>query len=692
MKLWNKVLRLLDISFIAIPILVGIFSIGLVILLLLDQFRDLYIFGLVLPLSIAIWLLFLRKVFVTREKLTLERNIANIFILSLILIWTGYNSFFNAQHIVTNRDPATYTVASKWLIDNPSVKIPMVTDYEGEVTGVVSSSAGFAASRIHKGEINAQGLHVLPALIASAGKIVGTSVSLKFNVVIGATALMAVFAVAKLVARPFWSALSVTALSLSMPFLYFSRDIYTEPLTTTVGFAGLFMLAYLAKNIDKLKNIGFVWLISGAVLGVAGLVRADGILFGIAPIIFFGFLMLTSYSKKISELFKSMIWYFIGLFGVYVLAWLDLSQLSSHYYHDIRYLIEQQAMILSGIAFVFIVLIWLQSKRDFYSNLIDNHFKALKFAVISIPTAAMTFLLSRPLWQENYSVKRVRIDGDLVRVGSLGRSFPEYAAFWPIIYLSPMLAISALVGWIAAVLAALKDKKNSAFMLPLAITVLLISLAYFYKPGISSDQIWASRRHLTVAMPGLTIFGAIGLGFMYDRFKSRLSDVSKSVAIVFISLAIIGWPLIVSRPLIAVRDTARLGSLTEVCSVLPDNSVVMYLKIAGRQLTMGTRAYCGNKAVSESTKSTESLQSTLRDFKNHALSKGEVPFVAYYEYELHKFDELVPNNDSLRAVNFDFTELEQSYRKPPTSVINQEVDVRIGTISDDGLILGLGGQ
>src|SRR6202012_3538644 len=89
----------------------------------------------------------------------------------LLIAWCGYNVAHSAQDVFTERDPATYDVAGRWLMDHSSLKIPIQAGVFAPPAGTDSTAAGFGANP--DGSLYAQGNHLLPALIAVSGWIFG---------------------------------------------------------------------------------------------------------------------------------------------------------------------------------------------------------------------------------------------------------------------------------------------------------------------------------------------------------------------------------------------------------------------------------------------------------------------------------------------------------------------------------------
>lgn len=164
------------------------FSLVAIILVLIGQFKTefIWLFGPIVA-GMCVWVI-VRFANVERPGATKAKLICDIVVLLGVLVWGGYNMMYSSQHVLTNRDPATYAVAAAWLAERDSLRIDIPATAKS-VEGLTAGSAGFAVDRDTKDTVYAQAQHILPALLGSVGKIVGPKHLLHFNVLFGMTAL-----------------------------------------------------------------------------------------------------------------------------------------------------------------------------------------------------------------------------------------------------------------------------------------------------------------------------------------------------------------------------------------------------------------------------------------------------------------------------------------------------------------------
>jgi len=167
------------------------FSLGPMILLLAGAFSA----PLAVPLglvgaAVAMWVCG-----VPAERTTQRTVLFTVAAALVTLAWFVYNVRYYAQDVYATRDPATYGIAARWLMDHSSLNIPVHTEVFGTPSGSTLDASGFQVARL--GILHAQGNHLLPALMSLAGSTFGTTALLQANVAIGALALFVFFGLAR---------------------------------------------------------------------------------------------------------------------------------------------------------------------------------------------------------------------------------------------------------------------------------------------------------------------------------------------------------------------------------------------------------------------------------------------------------------------------------------------------------------
>lgn len=580
----------------------------------------------------------------------------------VILMWVIFNLQFSSQHVFTNRDPATYAVTGAWLIQNESVKIQPIRTYES-IEQISNSSGGFTQFPKPDGNIYSQGSHLLPTLLGVGGRVIGLNLMLTMNTLFGAVALVALYGFMRQVTKPYWGLVTLTAFALSLPFIYFSRDTYTEPLTLAFIFCGLSLMTQLPNIANKM-----IWFVTGLLFGAAALVRIDAYLALIAPIIFSMLYLLESAGKhqlvpKLVNIFSL----FMGATLAAVLAWVDVSKLSPAYYRDVRQLLLGEFIIVGCVIILGTILVAANFRISYWERLklgVQKYSKRIAYTILALLIVA----LLRPLWQ-------------------LNPDHSELTAYWPLVYLGPGIGLIAYLGLADSVSYALKNKNQLLTLLPFTLLVMTMMAIYFITPKISSDQIWATRRQLPIILPGLAVFAALGLQkytpAMYSVFKKgRGHNVINHLVIISIL-----WPLVFAGPILMRKDTARLEAIHQSCEVLPESSSILLVGLAGYELMMPLRNFCQVEAVRTLVNSQQKLQKeTVLEFSTLATANKLTPIVAVYKHELIFMSHEILKESEPTGVNASFFELEQARRRPPLRMLEQSVEILYFKVDAEGML------
>lgn len=167
-------------------------------------------------------------------------------------------------------------------MDHPSPNVDFTRDFLGLRRAVPDLSL-YQGGETGQTERYLQSTTIVPGLIAVAGWIGGITWLLQANVLIGAGALVAVYAVARRLAGPLFGLLPMVALAVSMPLLAFSRAPYTEPLSLLAVSVGALGLLCGARGGGRRA-----WLLGGFGIGLAAMIRIDGVMVVIGAVIGIG--------------------------------------------------------------------------------------------------------------------------------------------------------------------------------------------------------------------------------------------------------------------------------------------------------------------------------------------------------------------------------------------------------------------
>lgn len=657
----------------------AIFGAFLLVLLILEQYRNWYILASAI-FSFTVSFLIIKKNLKPIISGSLrETRIVNIIALVFILGWMIFNSFYASQNIFQLRDPSVYNITSRWLMDHENLNIPVDNSLLADNTnkaGFKNQGPGFYESSKGEGRVYAQGIHLLPALTSLTGRLTDESKALKTNVLIGAMALLSLFGFMKLLVRPRFALLGVMTFSVSLPFLYFSRDMYSEPLLIMFLFAGLTALYQAMKS-----NIRTLWIVSGLLFGATTFARTDSLL------IFAGLIAATSVylvfvkKKQLSNELKNYLLFTLSftLFGI--IGWLDLILLSKYYYRTLA--AEQDINLVPLALFVLFIFgfafVYISSKTKFLKMIITHKVKLSIVLFISL-SIILTIVVVSPLLQTNsthsYEIREIGAFQSPILIRNTTEHIPaESSSVWIERYFSLVVAVLAIVGLFILVNKILKEK-DKIYLLPFLLISLGLIILYFYDPKITPDHVWASRRFLPVIFPAVIIYSMIAL----ERFDSRLKSTKHKTAYFIVVALLVIYPVFHKSKFYILEKTHE-PSLTQIgslCGELPENSVVL---LAGTLSQIGVqtiRTYCKVDTYGYyGLLSTEAYQ----EFYKYSESIGKTPIVAFFFNE-HGVTTL--HSVATRLGEYHIKDIEKLFNGLPTKMYEGDQEITAGILKSNG--------
>ncbi len=502
-------------------------------------------------------------------------------------VWTLLNLRLSSQNISVFRDPATYALAGEWLVHHPAAPVDVHAGVFGSAQGLVFASNGFPALPT-PGQVQPQGAHLIQALVASAGWLGGNAALLRANVVVGAIALLAVYAFARRIVQPWFALGAVAVLAATLPMAEFSRAVYTEPLAMAFAWGG-FALVWLAHEAGRRRD----FVVAGLVVGATALTRIDGLLSVLAVLPYLAVVVVGGVLRRDRQPLVRA-----GLVGlpaaaVVVLAVRDLQTLAPVYYHDLG---DQVRLILRGFFALTVVCALavgaVAVRRTLPKRAAPMWLRAAPPVAFVGTCALMAALASRPLWlvdrnssgggYANYvtflqKARHLPIDGT--------RGYAELTVKWISWYVGVPAVVLGTLG-LALLLARTVRRFEPPLVLALGMVV-LTGLLYLVRPSITPDQVWASRRLLPLAFPGVLVGVAVALTWLLRR--------SSALGVLAVLLGVlVGWNTVdASQKLWGTRQyVPQLAEVTAVCAALPDDAAVLVGPSLVSTWLQTVRSYC----------------------------------------------------------------------------------------------------
>jgi dolichyl-phosphate-mannose-protein mannosyltransferase len=501
--------------------------------------------------------------------------------------WLAYNVRYAAQDVYITRDPATYTITARWLVDHGSVVIHAQPEVFGSPAHGEIASGSFAM--IGPDTLNAQGNHLFPAVLGFAGSICGSGAVFTTNAVIGALALLVLFGLARRLLGGPAALVVMVGFGICMPFVYVSRDTYTEPLTMLFLVGGL-ALIHRAYASWLLRDFA----IAGLAAGSAAMVRIDSYpaLAGIVAAAFV-FAAIAPAGRRSGALTRSLV-LLAGAAATALLGWLDLVRLSQQYYDSLHGTIVTSLVgVLAALAAA-VPLLWL-AWRPAVGEWLTRPSVRLAGArgAVLVLCAVFLALAFRPLWQTTHGSRNLNLE-NMQRTSQVAvdgtRTYHEQTVHWLALYVGWPTVVAAVIGY-AWMLVHLVCRRRYQLAGVLAVG-LSMSALYLWNSEIAPDQPWASRRYVPVVLPLIAVAAGYGLRALWRAPRWRVLLRPVVAAVVVYGLVFTGAT---TYPMRHVRDeNPQRTQLSALCrGIGRDGAVLLLDENAVFGYGQALRSFCG---------------------------------------------------------------------------------------------------
>jgi hypothetical protein len=401
---------------------------------------------------------------------------------------------YHSQFIIVTRDPASYLQFGNWIAHHGSLPIPQ---HRGAFGGThhVLRFASFAYYQVGS-TVVPQFMAGLPMILASGFWIGGTATAAAMGPVLGACAVLTFGGLAARLVGARWAPLAAAVLALSLPEMFVSRSTYSEPVAQILFLGGLCLI------IDSLGRDGtgarVMAALGGLALGLTLLVRIDGAS-DILPVIpYLGMLALGRRRQAFPMLGGLVIGVTYGL--------VDGLVLSRPYLNSIKTSLEPLALIVGVLVIATLLAIAWRGDRGLprlEGTWLPNAAAVLAVVVVigfALRPYLQTVRARGTRFFESIMAGYQRADHLPV---APERLYYELSLHWVFWYIGvPAVAL----GTLGAALLARRCLRGAApaWTLPLMIFAWAI-VATLYKPSITPDQPWASRRLVPAVLPGFIL-------------------------------------------------------------------------------------------------------------------------------------------------------------------------------------------
>jgi hypothetical protein len=415
---------------------------------------------------------------------------------------------YHSQQIMVTRDPASYAQFGYWIAHHGSLPIPQARAAFGHARALsFNTPAFYQVGRT----IVPQFMAGLPMALAPGFWIGGTAAALAMAPVLGACAVLTFGGLAARLVGPRWAPLAALVLAVSLPEQFTSRSTYSEPLAQILFLGGLCLV------IDSLDTDGMgtrvIAVLGGLALGLTLLVRIDGAS-DILPVIPYGGLLLLGRRPQAAPILA-------GLAVGAAYGGVDGFVLSRPYLNSIRTSLVPLALVAGLVIIATLLAMALRWNR----GVPEVRGRWLPKAAAMLVFVVMGGFAIRPYLQTvraaTDSVTKAVMTGfqhaDHLPIDPT-RTYAETSLHWVFWYVGVPVVV---LGTLGAALLSRRCLQGRAptWTLPL-IAFGWTTVTFLYRPAITPDQPWGSRRLVPAVLPGFILLAVWASSWLIERLRS----------------------------------------------------------------------------------------------------------------------------------------------------------------------------
>ncbi len=454
------------------------------------------------------WLLAAAGVTVLRRGRRINPPLAGLqwpaaLLVAALAALAAVNGIFSSQHILGGRDMGIYanTAISAVRSGRAAISYPIIEDDKDVMlppfftTDDGDGVPPFPGLNVETTHMTPQFSHLYPAWLGQAYAAGGLAAMFGFNAAVGLLSALALF----LLASRFVPALLAAAVTLLLVFN--PGQVWLSRITMSEIAAQFFLMAAFVGIAEYVESGGAetgVW--GGVLIGAAILVRIDSLL--AVPTALAGFGALRFLGWRSEEPRPILKWRAFGIAAILAggAAMAYYWQFCKAYTLDTLPLTEGAAVATAGALMLFVPLptAWARAISRAASS------RTALWVLAAVLAALFAYgLLWRPFLQPfgTWKMPGHIFDGL--------RDYREDTLVNLLAYLTPLVPPLSILGALV-LFRGLQQGRTDRWAAPVLTVFSGICLAFLYWPAVDPWHIWAFRRFIPVAVPGLLVLAAVG--------------------------------------------------------------------------------------------------------------------------------------------------------------------------------------
>jgi hypothetical protein len=401
---------------------------------------------------------------------------------------------------------------------------------------------------------------------------------------------------------PIWSLVATASLAISMPFIGFTRTVYSEPVVVAVTFGG-FTLLWLAYR----SQSRFGYVLGGALIGAGSLARVDGAAVTVGLLV--GLVLAAAGTTSMLRRSQLRAAFLLAGGAAVVVTALGLCELYLDSPEYMAALASQWHQLVIAVSAIYClgVLVLVGPPWRWVTVFLARRTQVIGLGAVALVVVVGSGLASRPLWYQGHhipagspysaSIQQMAKAQGLV-VGPT-QSFDEQSLNWVAMYYSWIVVAAAILGLGLALRHALVHREPALLFI---VTVIAApSLLYLWNVSITPDQLWAMRRFLPVTLPGFVLLAA----WFFQRVtvwllaSQRIVPTVTATAMCLVAAAGFTFPAstwVSANLFTATEYGGQLGQLQAMCKLANGRPVVV---LGGYPTTVAPaiQTVCGDSAI-----------------------------------------------------------------------------------------------